>query len=246
MAFAGVTQSMDAELAALDDWRWDIYEPTKVKDLIDNGKIYENQIHGGAWWPWIDSMTYRQGSHCMGFRVFPNSTGKERTEYWFQGSRPLAENTYGITHADRITWGTMQYTGFSFMVPTSYETGHVTCITQFYQGTTVDVPAHVTLANGSYPYSGQLRCAIKASGNAVAEFTVTKGIWYDIVLQYKFNQNSDAFMEAWYKKASDDSYTNPSRFNGQIGYVGDGSIGLQHKFGIYRPSYPSSYDPGIH
>ncbi|PZD70431.1 hypothetical protein C1752_12985 [Acaryochloris thomasi RCC1774] len=246
--------SVDAEGASIRSRRdgKDNYVKNSVDgDLIDNSLVLEGQVHGHARPPAISTTEYRQGSHSLMFQVLPNNRGKERSELWFEGSRtgrksrrkPFDPSFTGGSRTSVIPWGEERYTAFSFKLPTDYQVGSGLFITQFWQVSPKGPPASLLLYRKDGRLKGTLQILNDRGMQIVDRFTVKRGVWHDVILNYKFSLNpSEGFMQAWVRPVTNKQYRRLKRYQGAIGFTSNSkrrSKGLFHKFGIYRPGKDS-------
>lgn len=253
-AWGELLMSIDAEGASIRSRRdgKDNYLKNSIDgDLIDNSLVLEGQVHGYARPPAISSTEYRQGSHSLMFQVLPNNRGKERSELWFEGARtrrksrrkPFDPNFRGGSRTSVIPWGEERYTAFSFKLPTNYQVGSGVFITQFWQVSPKGPPASLQLYRKDGRLKGTLQIINDNGPQIVDRFTVKRGVWHDVILNYKFSLNpNEGFMQAWVRPVTNKQYRSLKRYQGAIGFsnrVRRRGKGLFHKFGIYRPGKDS-------
>ena len=239
--------SIDAENATIRHRpdRRDNYLSNSVDgDLIDNSFLLEGQVQGNARPPAISSTEYRQGSHSLMFQVQPNNRGKERSEIWFEGSRtrpkPFDPTFKNGSRISAIPWGEERYTAFSFKLPADYQAGRGNFITQFWQRSPDGPPASLQI----YRKHGRLKCTLEIANDqgtqVVDRFPVTRGMWHDVILHYKFSPKpGKGFIQAWVRPVKNKQYRRLKRYQGAIGFSPRSkrrNKGLFHKFGIYRPA----------
>lgn len=213
-------------------------------DLIDNGLLLEGQVEGYARPPAISSTEYRQGSHSLMFQVQPNNRGKGRSEIWFEGSR-TRKKTFDPTFKNGsqtsvIPWGEERYTAFSFKLPADYQVGHSNFITQFWQRSPDGPPVSLQI----HRKDGRIKCTLRIANDQgtqlVDRFSVTRGVWHDVILHYKFSPKpGKGFIQAWVRPVTSQQYRRLKLYKGAIGFGPRSkrrSKGLFHKFGIYRPA----------
>lgn len=239
--------SIDAENAEIRHRkdRKDNYIKNSIDgDLIDNGLLLEGQVQGNTHPPIISSTEYRQGSHSLMFQVQPNQRGKERSEIWFEGSRnrpksydPSFKNG---SKTSVIPWGEERYTAFSFKLPADYQAGRGNFIMQFWQRSPDGPPASLQIYRKHGRLKGTLEIANNQGTQVVDRFPITRGIWHDVILHYKFSPKpGKGFIQAWVRPVTNKQYRRLKRYQGAIGYSPRAKRprkGLFHKFGIYRPA----------
>ncbi len=248
-AWGEIILSVDAEEASIrrrPDRKDNYLTKTVDGDLIDNNLVLEGQVQGYSRPPSISATEYRQGSHSLMFQVRPNSRGKERTEYWFEGSRtrpkPYDPTFTDGTNTSVIPWGEERYTGFSFKLPANYQVGHGNFITQFWQRSPNGPPVSLQIYRKDGSLKGTIAVINDRGTRIVDRFLIKRGVWHDVIFHYRFSRNPKVgFFRTWVRPMTQKQYRSLKTYRGAIGFAdrnqADRAVrGIFHKFGIYRPA----------
>ena len=215
--------------------------------INDNGRTLRWQANGSVSKPWVSGYK-RAGSSGIGMRIGGASgSGNQRTEYCLNACYKTHERSI----ADGETW----YTGFSLYLSED-EWANPTSWFVLYQAQQATAPGQ----KGNYPFvaldieSGNMLTLESRSGKngntarnpspAVKRRTtvsIKKGVWYDIVVGWKFSPNSNnGWFACWVKTASQSQYVKYSMDNIKLGYYGVAQVVMQNKIGMYRGTVPGT------
>ncbi|AUP78532.1 heparin lyase I family protein [Flavivirga eckloniae] len=208
--------------------------------ITDNGRTLRWQNQGdGQNLPKIESSKKRAGSHSVAFQIDGASSGStsQRSEYCL--------NACWSTSEPAVKSGDTWYTGFSFQLdndiwdsPTSWfsiqqtqqkkSTGQVNnnpfVSLEIKSGNVLDIRA----GSGKNGDSG-----LKFTHKEL--ITLTKGIWYDAIIGWKYSPNTtDGWLSLWIKTKDQTNYVRYSIENIKLGYSEAPQQVSQNKIGMYR------------
>jgi len=210
--------------------------------LNDNGRTLTWALQGdNVPRPWVSNFS-RSGSKSIGMKTGASTTGStsQRSEYCLNICYPDL-----VDINDGETW----YTGFSILLsnnewadPSSWfvlqqtqqqrESGQ--------QGNYPFAALHIEKGN-KLVLSGKSGKNGNTQRNPSPVFkerdviSVKKGIWYDIVVGWKFRpNNTDGWIACWIKTADQTNYKKYSMDNIKLGYYGAPKKIQQNKVGLYR------------
>ncbi|AUP78531.1 heparin lyase I family protein [Flavivirga eckloniae] len=211
--------------------------------ITDNGRTLRWQNQGnGQVTPWITGYN-RAGSKGIGMLINGTSgTGPQRSEYCLNAcyqSEPAINNGE--------TW----YTGFSFQLdsntwanPTSWFV-----LQQTQQSKSAGQGNNNPFVSFDIKSGNKLdlRAGSGIDGATGLSFkhkeiiTVQKGVWYDVVIGFKFSPNStNGWMACWIKTKNQSNYTRYGMDNIKVGYTNAPQRIQQNKIGMYRNSVPGA------
>ena len=209
-------------------------------NLRDNGRTILVQTEGSGWvHPWLSGFS-RRGGKGIGFRIDGSRSGaKQRVEY------PIIRWTSPQDVANNAN----RYTGFSFRLDTEVWSAPTKwfLIHQIQQVAVANQTGNFPFIALSIERNNMLRITSRngRNGNTVRNpspkvdarniFQVQKGVWYDVVVGWKFSPYApNGWVNVWIKTANENKYRMFGMNNIRIGYDQPARKILNNKIGIYR------------